>query len=148
MLNNLVIMGRLVADPVLRKTSNGISVVSFRIACDRSRKGGTDSEKKADFFDCTAWRERAEFINNYFVKGKPILLEGSVQNRDWKDKDGNQRRTTEIVVWNAHFCGGDKVTQAPVMSPGAMDVQGGLDDVFGDAGTIVPLGDDESDLPF
>ena len=111
MLNHIDIMGRLVANPELRHTGNGIPVCSFRIACDRNNP--PEGSQKADFIDCVAWRKTGEFVQKYFIKGKPILISGRLQIRDWTDKDGNARKATEIVVEEAHFCGGDKV-QKPV----------------------------------
>ena len=107
MLNQCIIMGRLTANPELRTTGSGINVCSFSVACDRDRTA--DGEKKCDFIDCVAWRKTGEFVNKYFVKGKPILVVGRLQQRDWTDKNGNKRRSYEILVDNVEFCGGDKV---------------------------------------
>lgn len=121
MLNSIIIMGRLVADPVVRQTQNNISVASFRIACDRENVQ-QNAEQKADFIDCVAWRKTAEFVNRYFTKGKPILIQGRLQIRPWTDKDGNKRTSTEILVNSIDFCGGDKFDrnggqQNPVAGP-------------------------------
>ena len=118
MLNNVIIMGRMVADPNLRQTGNGISVCSFRIACDRDNT--TENGQKCDFIDCVAWRKTGEFVNKYFMKGKPILIQGRLQIRDWADKDGQKRKTAEILVENVEFCGGEKkpgVAPASALAP-------------------------------
>ena len=105
MINNVVLMGRLVATPELRSTGTGISVVSFTIAVDRSyAKQG--EQRQADFIDCVAWRSTAEFITKYFQKGSMIALAGSIQTRNYEDKNGNKRKAFEVVVDNASFCGG------------------------------------------
>ncbi|MBU3820270.1 MAG: single-stranded DNA-binding protein [Candidatus Faecalibacterium intestinavium] len=104
MLNVVAIMGRLVADPELRTTQSGISVASFRIACDRSyaRPG---EQRQADFFDVVAWRQQAEFVCKYFQKGSLIAIDGSLQTRQYQDKNGNNRTAFEIVANNINFAG-------------------------------------------
>jgi single-strand DNA-binding protein len=102
MLNIAVLMGRLVADPELRHTTNDISVTSFTIAVDRSYvKSG--SERQADFIDIVAWRNTADFVCKYFRKGQLIAVQGSIQTRSYTDKDGNKRKALEIVADNVHF---------------------------------------------
>lgn len=104
MLNNAVIMGRLVADPELRSTESGVSVTSFTVAVDR-RFVKQGEERQADFIDVVAWRNTAEFICKYFGKGSMIAIQGSIQTRNYEDKNGNKRKAVEIVVDNASFCG-------------------------------------------
>lgn len=99
MLNHSVIMGRLVRDPELRRTGNNKAVTSFTIACD---KPGKDSG--ASFIDCVAWEKTADFINNYFVKGSAIIVEGRLESRQYETKEGQKRTVTEVVVSQAHFC--------------------------------------------
>ena len=103
MLNVVAIMGRLTADPELRKTPNGISVCSFSIACNRSyvKQGG---ERETDFVNIVAWRSTAEFICRYFRKGNMIAINGSIQTRNYEDKNGNKRTAFEIVADNVYFC--------------------------------------------
>ena len=104
MLNCAVIMGRLVADPELRTTPNGISVTSFCVAVDRSFvKAG--EERKADFINVVAWRQTADFVTRYFHKGSMIAVQGSIQTRSYEDKNGNKRTAVEIVADNVSFCG-------------------------------------------
>lgn len=104
MLNNAVIMGRLVADPELRTTGSGISVSSFTVAVDRrfNRQG---EDRQADFIDIIAWRQTAEFVCKYFRKGSMIAVQGYIQTRMYEDKNGNKRKAVEIVADNVSFCG-------------------------------------------
>lgn len=102
MLNVIAVMGRLVADPELRKTPNGVSTTTFTIACDRNYvKPGTD--RQTDFFDIVAWRASAEFVCKYFRKGQLIAVNGSLQTRSYEDREGNKRKVYEIVADNLHF---------------------------------------------
>lgn len=104
MLNVVAIMGRLVADPELRTTPAGLSVCRFRIACDRSyvQQG---QERQADFIDIVAWRQQADFVSKYFQKGSMIAIEGSLQTRQYQDKQGNKRTAVEVVANNISFAG-------------------------------------------
>lgn len=104
MLNCAVLMGRLVADPELRTTTNNVSVTTFRIAVDRSfvKQG---EERQADFIDIVAWRQTADFICRYFKKGSMIAVQGSIQTRNYEDKNGYKRTAVEIVADNVSFCG-------------------------------------------
>ena len=99
MLNHTTIMGRLTAEPELRRTNSGKAVVSFNIACD---KQGKDSG--ASFIPCVAWEKTGEFISNYFTKGSAIIVEGRLESRQYEAKDGQKRTITEVVVSQAHFC--------------------------------------------
>ena len=103
MLNRIVIMGRLTRDPELRRTQNGTAVTSFSIAVDRDFKSRDNGEKATDFIDVVAWRQTAEFVCQYFTKGRMAVVEGRLQIRDWKDKDGNNRRSAEVVADNIYF---------------------------------------------
>lgn len=113
MLNLVALMGRLVYDPELKTTQNGTNVCSFRIAVDRSfaRQG---EERKADFIDVTAWRQTAEFVSKYFQKGSMIAIEGSLQTRQYQDKNGNNRTKVEVVASNVSFCGSKAAERAVV----------------------------------
>lgn len=108
MLNHIVIMGRLTRDPELRRTGSGIAVASFTVACDRDFGGKDGGEKETDFIDCVAWRNTGEFISKYFAKGRMIVVSGRLQVRNWTDKEGNKRRTAEILVESAYFGEGKK----------------------------------------
>ena len=135
MLNNVVLMGRMVAAPELKTTPNGTSVVSFTLAVDRQfqTKG---EEKKTDFLDCVAWRHNAEFIAKYFGKGDLIAISGEIQARTYTDKNGNNRKIVEVIVSGAHFCGGKNVNggNAPTSTENAAE--------------FVPVGDSDGDIPF
>jgi single-strand DNA-binding protein len=97
-------MGRMVRDPELRQTTTGISVTSFTLAVDRDVKN-QDGSRQADFIDVVAWRQTAEFVSQYVGKGRLVCVEGRLQIRDWNDKDGNKRRTAEIVASSVYPCG-------------------------------------------
>lgn len=103
MLNRIIIMGRLVRDPELRTTQSGIAVTSFTLAVDRDFKNRDSGEKNTDFIDVVAWRQTAEFVCKYFGKGRMAIAEGRLQIREWKDRDGNNRRTAEVVAENVYF---------------------------------------------
>ena len=103
MLNHITIMGRLVRDPELRRTGTGIAVASFTVAVDRDFSGREGGERETDFIDCVAWRQTGEFVSKYFTKGRMIVVSGRLQIRSWTDKDGNKRRTAEVVADNCYF---------------------------------------------
>lgn len=102
MLNRCIIMGRLTRSPELRRTQSGKAVTSVTLAVDRDFKG-QNGEKETDFIDIVAWGNTAEFLCNYFSKGRMAVAEGRLQIRDWTDKDGNKRRNAEIIVSNVYF---------------------------------------------
>ena len=141
MYNKSILIGRLVADPELRTTPNGINVATFRIAVDRFGK-----EKKADFINIVCWRQQAEFVSRYFSKGKAIGVDGSIQTRDYTDKDGNKRYAVEVVADRLFFVGdkregetGNQTSYQPNASP-APNVAASDD--------FQVVDDDPSDLPF
>ena len=103
MLNRIIVMGRMVRDPEMRTTQSGTAVTSFTLAVDRDFKSRESGEKSTDFIDVVAWRQTAEFVCKYFSKGRMAVAEGRLQIREWKDKDGNNRRTAEIVAENVYF---------------------------------------------
>lgn len=103
MLNKIFIMGRLCADPELRHTQSGTAVASFRLAVDRDFKDKDTGERKADFINVVAWRSTAEFIARNFSKGRMIVVAGSLQIRDWTDKESNKRTTAEVVAESVYF---------------------------------------------
>ena len=102
MLNKIILMGRLTRDPELRRTQSGTAVASFTLAVDRDYKP-QDGERETDFIDIVAWRGTGEFVSKYFSKGRMAVVEGRLQVRDWTDKDGNKRRSTEVVADNVYF---------------------------------------------
>lgn len=139
-MNNVVLMGRLTADPELKQTPSGVSITTFVVAVNRSYvpKG---QERQTDFIDVVAWRSTAEFITKYFRKGQMIILQGSIQTRSWQDKQGNKRKAVEIVVDRVDFCGDRTFTPAH----GSPDVD--AEYTQGAAGYFAAVGD-QQDLPF
>ena len=103
MLNHIVVMGRLTRDPELRRTGSGIAVTSFTVAVDRDFSNKESGERETDFIDCVAWRSTGEFVSKYFTKGSMAVVSGRLQIRSWTDKDGNKRRTAEVVADNVYF---------------------------------------------
>ena len=103
MLNHITIMGRLTRDPELRRTGSGVAVASFTLAVDRDFGKNENGERETDFIDCVAWRQTGEFVSKYFTKGRMAVVSGRLQIRGWTDKDGNKRRTAEVVADNVYF---------------------------------------------
>ena len=150
MLNVVAIMGRLVADPELRTTQSGTKVTTFRIACDRSfvKQG---EERQADFVDVVAWQQSAEFVCKYFQKGGLIAVDGSLQSRNYQDRNGNSRTAVEVVAQHISFAGaskrkdqhvdnGGEAPPAGYREPAPAYAQGSADDF-----AVI---DDSDDLPF
>ena len=148
MFNKANLICRLTADPELKTTQSGISVCSFRIACDR-RFSGRDGERKADFINIVAWRQTAEFVSKFFSKGKAIGVEGSIQTREYTDKEGNKRTAFEVVADNCFF------VESKSASSGGGNFAPPADPVpaaplaysNGDAGDFEEI-ETDSDLPF
>ena len=103
MLNHITIMGRLTRDPELRRTGSGIAVASFTLAVARDYSPKDGGERETDFIDCVAWRQTGEFVSKYFTKGRMAVVSGRLQIRNWNDKDGNKRRSAEVVADNVYF---------------------------------------------
>ena len=103
MLNHIVIMGRMTRDPELRRTGSGIAVTGFTLAVDRDFSNKESGEKETDFIDCIAWRNTGEFVAKYFKKGSMTVVSGKLQIRTWTDKDGNKRRSAEVIADNVYF---------------------------------------------
>ena len=103
MLNKIFLQGRLVADPELRHTQSGIAVASFRIAVDRDFQPRDGGDRQADFIDVVAWRQTGEFVSKYFTKGSMAVVSGRLQIRDWTDREGNKRRSAEVVADRVMF---------------------------------------------
>ena len=159
MLNRIILMGRLTRDPELRHTQTGTPVASFSLAVDRDFKDKSTGEKSTDFIDIVAWRSTAEFVSRYFTKGRMAVVEGRLQMRDWTDRDGNKRRSAEVIADNVYFgdskrdaeggsyappppaYGGYAAPSAPSPAPGAYAAPVGGDQ-FAD------LSDDDGELPF
>lgn len=142
MLNHIVVMGRLTHDPELRKTASGVSVASFSVAVDRDFSQ-QDGKKETDFLDVVAWRNTAEFAAKYFMKGRMAVVSGRLQIRNWEDKEGNKRRTAEILAENIYFGDSKKEddgSSASTQGFGAPAQSGGFTPNFGSAqpGSFVP----------
>ncbi len=166
MLNRIILMGRLVADPELRQTPNGISVATFRIAVDRNYQSKNSNERQTDFISCVAWRQTGEFISRYFAKGRMIAVEGSLQTRSYEDKTGAKRTAYDVVVDQAYFAdsrpggaqGGNYQAEgnsyggygaAPQQSaPRFEEPQRGQSLSVGSFGGFEELDTDDGDLPF
>ena len=103
MLNKIIIMGRLTADPELRRTGTGVAVTSFTLAVDRDYSSKEGGEKETDFIDCVAWRNTGEFVAKHFAKGRMAIVSGRLQIRGYTDKDGNKRRVAEIIADSVYF---------------------------------------------
>jgi single-strand DNA-binding protein len=110
-------MGRMVRDPELRKTNSGTPVASFTVAVDRDYSGKDGGEKETDFIDCVAWRQTGEFVAKYFTKGRMIVVSGRLQLRDWTDKEGNKRRSAEVVADSCYFGDSKKDEDKPQSQP-------------------------------
>lgn len=131
MLNKIILMGRLVRDPELNQTTNGIAVCRFTVAVNRPYQ--KDKERQADFINVTAWRGTAEFVSKYFNKGSVIIVEGKLQNNDYTDKDGVKRYSMVVQADNVAF-GGSKsdMSQAETNSNGIIQtVEGASDNPIG-----------------
>ena len=123
MLNHIVIMGRMTRDPELRRTASGTAVASFTLAVDRDF-AAKDAQRETDLIDCVAWRSTGELVSKYFSKGRMAVVSGRLQIRPWTDKDGNNRRSAEVIVENIYF--GDSRRDAPEEGKEAVD--GGYSD--------------------
>ena len=117
-LNKVILGGRLTADPELKQTPSGVSVISFSVAVNRrfASRNGEQNEPQADFINCVAWRTTAEFISKYFRKGSSICVLGSIQTRTWQDQQGQKRYATEVVVDEANFVDSRNESGAPQAS--------------------------------
>ena len=149
MLNHITIMGRLTRDPELRRTGSGTAVASFTVAVDRDFGGRDGGEKETDFIDCVAWRQTGEFVSKYFTKGRMIVVSGRLQIRSWTDKDGNKRRTAEIVADNVYF--GDSKRDGDggnTYSAPAANFGGYSAPAAAPASDFAMLDDSDSQLPF
>ena len=169
MLNHITIMGRLTRDPELRRTGSGIAVASFTVAVDRDFGGRDGGERETDFIDCVAWRQTGEFVSKYFTKGSMIVVSGRLQIRNWNDKDGNKRRSAEVVADNVYFgeskrsneggssyggnTYGGNAYNAPAPSYGGYSAPaapsfGGYSAPAAPASDFAMLDDDDAQLPF
>lgn len=140
MLNHIVLMGRLTRDPELRHTQSGTAVAGFSLAVERDFKGDT-GDRDTDFIDCVAWRSTAEFVSKYLSKGRMAIVDGRLQMRDWTDRDGNKRRSAEVVADHVYF--GDSKREA-----GTSQGQITAYQPSGEVDAFEELKDDDGELPF
>ena len=151
MLNHIVIMGRLTRDPELRRTGSGTAVTSFTLAVDRDFGKNENGERETDFIDCTAWRQTGEFVSKYFTKGRMAVVSGRLQIRNWTDKEGNKRRSAEVVADNVYFGDSKRDGDAPAasgFSAPAAGSFGGYSAPNPGASDFTMLSDDDAQLPF
>lgn len=139
MLNHITIMGRLTKDVELRRTGTGTAVASFTLAVDRD----FSKENEVDFIECVAWSKTAEFVSKYFSKGRMAVVSGRLQIRGWEDKDGNKRKTAEVVADNVYFGDSKKDAAEPATDDGLYASQAGLY-----VGEFTPVTGDDNALPF
>lgn len=148
MINMVALMGRLTYEPELRSTPNGLAVIRFQIACDRTYQKDSQN-RQADFIDCVAWRQTAEFIKRNFHKGSMIAVEGTIQTSNYTDKDGAKRKQIEVLANNVSFCGGKSGngSQDTQTAQNEQYTQGGMD-INPDTSDFEEIVDDDDDLPF
>ena len=148
MLNKIILMGRLTRDPELRRTGSGTAVTSFSLAVDRDFKS-QGGDKETDFIDIVAWRNTAEFVSKYFTKGRMAVVEGRLQMRDWTDKDGNKRRTAEVVADNVYF-GDTKREGGDYNAAPAYSAPAGRNNTasYGGMSDFAEIGEEDGELPF
>ena len=146
MLNHITIMGRLTRDPELRRTGSGVAVASFTVAVDRDFGKNEAGEKETDFIDCVAWRQTGEFVSKYFTKGRMAVVSGRLQIRGWTDKDGNKRRTAEVVADNVYF--GDSKRDGEGGFSAAPAFGGYSAPASNPTSDFAMLEDDDAQLPF
>ena len=160
MLNHIVLMGRLTRDPELRRTGSGVAVASFTLAVDRDY-AAQGAEKETDFVDIVAWRSTAEFVSKYFTKGRMAVVSGRLQIRNWQDKEGNKRRSAEVVADNVYFgdskrdgdnsassYGGNAYGGNSYSAPAAPSYGGYSAPASAPASDFAMLEDDDAQLPF
>ena len=160
MLNHITIMGRMTRDPELRRTGSGVAVANFCLAVDRDIANKESGEKETDFIDCVAWRGTGEFVSKYFTKGSMAIVSGKLQIRNWTDKDGNKRRSAEVMADSVYFgdskksSEGNSTYQAPNTSNA---YAGGFEDTLAYAQQLMArnnqseftmLEGDDAQLPF
>lgn len=146
MLNSVIIMGRLTADPELRTTPSGLSVTSFTVAVDRNYKSG--DEKQTDFISVVAWRGTADFVTRFFKKGQMIAVQGSLQVRNYEDKNGNKRTAYEVVADNVSFCGSKSEGGNNTYAAARPESAPAVSYQSADAGSFSVLPDDNQGFPF
>ena len=159
MLNRIILMGRLTRDPELRHTGSGTAVASFSLAVERDFRDKASGQRVTDFIDVVAWRQTGEFVSKYVTKGRMAVVEGRLQIRDWQDRDGNKRRSAEVVADNVYF--GDSRRDGDSQDGGYVPASSSYSSApssyappanqsFGSApvSDFAELSDDDGELPF
>ena len=144
MLNHIVLMGRLTRDPELRRTGSGVAVASFTLAVDRDY-AAQGAEKETDFVDIVAWRNTAEFVSKYFTKGRMAVVTGRLQIRNWQDKEGNKRRSSEVVADSIYFGDSKKDSET---SDNASAPTTGYATAPSQNSDFANVGEEDGELPF
>jgi len=141
-MNHIILMGRLTRDPELRQTQSGLPVASFTLAVDRRFAPKGQEQRPTDFIDIVAWRQQAEFVSKYFTKGQMCAVQGTLQIRDWQDREGNKRRSAEVVADAIYFASSKKESGG--------GYSGEIDEGYGDGDPsgFDELDDDDGELPF
>ncbi|MBR6950974.1 MAG: single-stranded DNA-binding protein [Oscillospiraceae bacterium] len=150
-MNHIDLMGRLTRDPELRHTQSGTPVASFTLAVDRRYAPKDGGERPVDFIDCVAWRQTGEFISKYFSKGQMLAVSGSLQIREWTDREGNKRRSAEVVCDNAYFTESRKSREASGFGagePSRTDYNNSGFSASVQPSEFEALDEDDGDLPF
>lgn len=147
MLNHIVIMGRLTRDPELRRTGSGTAVASFALAVDRDFSSKDGGEKETDFIDVVAWRQTGEFVSKYFSKGRMAVVSGRLQIRVWTDKEGNKRRSAEVVADQVYF-GDSKKEESSGSNYGGYNAPAYPELPTTPASDFAMIDDDDATLPF
>ena len=146
MINSVVLMGRLTYEPELKTTTSGLSVIRFQMAVDRNYQS-QGQERQADFIDVVAWRQTADFVSRYFHKGSMIAVEGSIQTNNFTDRDGNKRKSVEVVANQVSFCGSKAESGTGNQSNNSFN-QPAPSYASADNSDFEEIVDDDDDLPF
>lgn len=148
MLNKIILQGRCGSDPELRKTPSGLDVSTVNLAVDRDFKDKSNGKAATDWIPVIAWNGTAIFLSKYFTKGRMAVVEGRLQIRDWTDKDGNKRRSAEVVADNVYF-GDSKRDDAPAYNAPAYGAPtGGTPKPVNAHTDFAEIGEEDGELPF
>ncbi len=142
MVNKVILVGRLGRDPELRYTASGTPVANFSLATDERWGKGGETQKKTEWHNVVVWSKLAEICNQYLTKGRLVFIEGRLQTRDWEDKDGNQRRTTEVVASDMKMLGGRRDGETPVGQTVPAETKGP------ESANDMEVGITDDDIPF
>ena len=147
-MNHIVIMGRLTRDPERRETQSGVPVTSFSLAVDRGYVSKDGGDRQTDFIDVVAWRNTADFVAKYFVKGQMAAVSGRLQIRDWTDKDNNKRKTAEVIADHVYFTESKKSREASLGPANPKEEFGAGYTTPVESSDFAELDMDDGDLPF